>query len=559
MADPTIGASTDTFNMSTASKQLNSDSTSLVDLKAEVSRKRNEALQNKAHGRHKANVSSEQKTTNIWSKSNIGVIKRSMEAAEQERKERMKVQASLEQKAAIYDRLKKGQYVDKDSVFLVDFEDDTQDEAKNEDEEWVEYVDALGRTRTCMKSELTEMKSRDLETFGETGQVEVEQSLLSEDMRREMLRQKWEEEEEENLKKPNLHYKDILYDEARTHGAAFYNFSRNEAERIEQMDNLEMLHQETLESRTKKEASKAKREAMLAARLKKVRDRKRLKMGLPVKPDEELPAAAVVFHTDNEKKELSIEDSVMENLRTIRQVQEADKLRKNIVREWDVGKEGVSGQATNQEEFKEKLKINMERKVLNQQEWVDTKRKERVNEFAPPINYDKKSAGGGRAFQKLQKKSYTSVAPPKSFEDEYQASTSKVAGNDFSTNSISSWSSPSRPKASIVQNDPISQNIQYEGGFNPYASSCSRTKKMSLQARLSLHEEFNERDELANQNQGGVAIPPPMEMNYFNNGQNGKKGSKKSGRNHDQMAEAFLQGLNSLKRPHDPEEETDSD
>ena len=30
MADPTIGASTDTFNMSTASKQLNSDSTSTV-------------------------------------------------------------------------------------------------------------------------------------------------------------------------------------------------------------------------------------------------------------------------------------------------------------------------------------------------------------------------------------------------------------------------------------------------------------------------------------------------------------------------------------------------
>lgn len=549
MADPAMGASADTFNMSTASKQLNSDSTSLVDLKAEVSRKRNEALQNKAHGRHKANVSSAQKTTNIWSKSNIGVIKRSVEAAEQERKERMKVQASLEQKAAIYDQLKKGQYVDKDSVFLVDFEDATH-EAKNEDEEWVEYVDALGRTRTCMKSELTEMKSRDLETFGETGQVEAEQSLLSEDMRREMLRQKWEEEEEENLKKPNLHYKDILYDEARTHGAAFYNFSRNEAERIEQMDNLEMLHQETLDSRTKKEASKAKREAMLAARLKKVRDRKRLKMGLPVKPDEELPPHSDVLRTDNEKKELSIEDSVMENLRTLRQVEE-DKLRKNIVREWDVGKEGVSGQATNQEEFKEKLKINMERKVLNQQEWVDKKRKERVNEFAPPINYDKKGAGGGAraaSSQKQQKKSYASVAPPKNFETDYQASTSKVTN---------SFSSPSIP---TVQNDPISQNIQYEGGFNPYASSCSKTKKMSLQARLSLHEEFNERDEISNQNTGGVAIPPPMEMNYFNSGQNVKKGPKKSGRNHDQMAEAFLQGLNSLKkRPHSPEEETDSD
>ena len=50
--------------------------------------------------------------------------------------------------------------------------------------------------------------------------------MMSEDMRRDLLRQKWEQEEEENLKKTKLHYRDVLYDEARTHGAAFYNFSR---------------------------------------------------------------------------------------------------------------------------------------------------------------------------------------------------------------------------------------------------------------------------------------------------------------------------------------------
>ena len=55
--------------------------------------------------------------------------------------------------------------------------------------------------------------------------------LLSEDGRRELLRQKWEEEEEENMKKADLHYGDVLFDEARTHGAAFYNFSRDEATR----------------------------------------------------------------------------------------------------------------------------------------------------------------------------------------------------------------------------------------------------------------------------------------------------------------------------------------
>jgi hypothetical protein len=55
--------------------------------------------------------------------------------------------------------------------------------------------------------------------------------LLSEDGRREILRQKWEKEEEENMKKTDIHYNDVLFDEARTHGAAFYSFSRDEATR----------------------------------------------------------------------------------------------------------------------------------------------------------------------------------------------------------------------------------------------------------------------------------------------------------------------------------------
>ena len=114
---------------------------------------------------------------------------------------------------------------------------------------------------------------------------------------------------------------------------------------MEQMDNLDNLHKETVETRTKKEAAKTKRDAQLAARLKKVRDRKRLKMGLPVKPDDE---EEVNVDVQPEEKEVKIEDSVMENLRTLRQVEE-DRMRKNIVREWDVGKDGVSGQATNQE------------------------------------------------------------------------------------------------------------------------------------------------------------------------------------------------------------------
>ena len=108
----------------------------------------------------------------------------------------------------------------------------------------------------AMKKDLDELKSRDKDlqrpggrqptpppsVAGASGADTDTPDLLSEDMRRDLLRQKWEQEEEENLRKTKLHYRDVLYDEARTHGAAFYNFSRDETKRTEELDNLEAMH-----------------------------------------------------------------------------------------------------------------------------------------------------------------------------------------------------------------------------------------------------------------------------------------------------------------------------
>ena len=80
-------------------------------------------------------------------------MKRSSEDAEEARKERIRVQNALEQKAIYYDRLKSGKYQDKDGLFLVNFNKEDSDndepipEPNDDGEEWVEYVDALGRSR----------------------------------------------------------------------------------------------------------------------------------------------------------------------------------------------------------------------------------------------------------------------------------------------------------------------------------------------------------------------------------------------------------------------------
>lgn len=100
----------------------------------------------------------------------------------------------------------------------------------------MEYVDCLGRTRKCLRKDLSYIKERDsdlksnMNSDGEVNDKKVEETpnitntenstphfdenseLLSKDMRTELLRQKWEDEEEELRKKSDLHYQDILFD-----------------------------------------------------------------------------------------------------------------------------------------------------------------------------------------------------------------------------------------------------------------------------------------------------------------------------------------------------------
>ena len=77
------------------------------------------------------------------------------------------------------------------------------------------------------------------------------------------------------------------------------------------------------------------------------------------------------------------------------------------MRAWDIGKEGVSAEKpTDQDDFKEKLKIRMEKKIMTQQEWVTAKRKERNTEFAPKYDLNSKKV----------KLKTTEFAPPSHYE-----------------------------------------------------------------------------------------------------------------------------------------------
>ncbi|XP_018576141.1 coiled-coil domain-containing protein 174 [Anoplophora glabripennis] len=280
------------------------------------------------------------------------------------------------------------------------YHSDEDEVSKHPGEKWVDYTDCLGRTRKCLQKDLVHLKSKDEELkktieaknkkqtsseekfeediktkdedidkklHEDTSDKPQESELLSNDMRRELLRQQWEKEEEDLRNKSNIHYQDILFGEARTHGVGYYGFSKDEEERAKQQQDLKKLRDETEAKQKRAQELKAVREKQLAARIKAAKDRRRTRLGLPPEEDP-APNVPQPEEPDEDKKK-------QEELK--RQEEEKERLleeaRQKHIRPWDIGKEGV--------------KKHYE---MTQEEWVDKKRDERPKEFAPPQAYNKR-------------------------------------------------------------------------------------------------------------------------------------------------------------------------
>eukprot|EP00095_Tigriopus_kingsejongensis_P000576 snap_masked-scaffold372_size192401-processed-gene-0.6 protein:Tk00576 transcript:snap_masked-scaffold372_size192401-processed-gene-0.6-mRNA-1 annotation:"c3orf19 homolog" len=369
--------------------RLVTDSSSLVDLKAEVYRKKHEATFNRLHGQQ-ASETTHRRTSGaaIWSRraTNAGVAQRAR--ADEAAASPADRTQTLAAKARLYDQLRERGGADEGSTYLVDFGSSPADEDEDDPTEPVEYVDAWGRSRTCARAELARLQAQDdaLRPFVRDHRPDEPEAaapapdLWSEDMRRAMLRQKWEREEEENLRKRNVHYQDVLFDEARVHGAAFYQFSRDEPERAREKEELEQRHRETEQLKGERQDQKLRRATQLQARLNQVRDRKRLKMGLPLQERPEDESAHPLAEGDlvPVPPETQVEQTIMNGLLAMRQKMEEDNrvaaARKASVREWDIGKEGVPA-------------FKGEKRVLDQTEWVRERRHDRPSEFAPPSAY----------------------------------------------------------------------------------------------------------------------------------------------------------------------------
>ncbi|XP_078000847.1 coiled-coil domain-containing protein 174-like [Glandiceps talaboti] len=454
------------------SKKMHINASSLVDLKAELFRKQEQFKKEKLENRNV--VKSKHSTTkkpSVWNKQNTGVEKRALkdkEEAIEAANSLAQSRSALEAKTALYDKMSKGEmWPEDDEKYMVDFTQkiiDKQDSVKrwrdepergdgeinnddippasNPDEEWVDYVDSLGRTRRCMKKDLSYLQQLDKDlTPGSRTDSAAQPELLSDDMRREMLRKKWEEDEEEAMKKPTgpVHYENVRHEEVRSHGVGYFGFSREETERKKQFEQLQMLRDETADQRVRREKLKEKRKALLQTRLEKVKQRKKIKGELVTEMLKE-PEKEPIVPVDLLKRDETVTQNV-------------------VTRPWDKGKIDLPSQRGESS------------KAYNP-------RDERPAEFAPPMEYYDDSS----SFQKKK-----GNAKPWKTKREEEVDTTRMEQNY----SVQGDSMPWMYNHSNLQGVPLHDGVQLSSSTNwDYEQQMStQTPQGQSQQEQSAHQQ----------------------------------------------------------------------
>ena len=240
--------------------------------------------------------------------------------------------------------------------------------------------------------------------------------LLSDDMKREIERREWEEEtyqemEEPSLAKRKVHYEDIREGEIRDHGVAFFNFSVDEQARAEQLEMLKQMREETENKQSEKQRIKEKRKQMLKARLAKVATRKGI--ALPDESSEESDNEPAEKATYIEKAKLKVD---------------SDPVKVGRVRDWDLGKEGLFASRTTEDRATSSKSM-----LFSHEQFIEKRREERVDEFAPPSIYNAGSSSSGQAYRDNRSNRFNPRFNRTSEDDDLYNSTSTNSSQNVSS------------------------------------------------------------------------------------------------------------------------------
>lgn len=309
----------------------------------------------------------------------------------------------LEAKARLYERMKKSKITNEN--FLVDFakkSDESEEEELAKDEEtdafldneddWVEYEDCFGRTRKCLREDLPHMQEKDQlikqQIISKKGidpktQDIIEQNYVEEEKEPEIeiMRRKWEEQTRKLADKANIHYQDVLFDEARTHGVGYFAFSQDEEERIKQQENLFNLRKETERKQREIQELKELRNKMEHNRLKAARIRQRIRAGLPIDTIEE-----EFKQKDDEEPPQNVSNAQATEKVSVNEKEKEDNENQKTEKDEEMEKENKI------KALGELLGKRTHWYEMSQEEWVHKCRKIRDSEFGP-VYENFKSAG----------------------------------------------------------------------------------------------------------------------------------------------------------------------
>ncbi|KAJ8678481.1 hypothetical protein QAD02_014268 [Eretmocerus hayati] len=377
----------------TSEKKVNVHYSSLVGLKAELLRKQAE-IEKKKSEYERANLTDEvkfkvKKLEDEDKKKGSNKSKASKELEDSQSKRALeKSKLMLKAKSRLYDELTKT-HVNMNPHFLVDFEgkpDDTDvpgvinHEYSDSDEEWVEYTDCLGRTRKCLREDLPRMleednglkKSIKRENDQDCSEVEPEKNeTYVKEPEIEMMRRKWEEQTAKLAHKTNIHYQDVLFDEARSHGVGYYAFSQDEEERAKQQENLLKLRKETEQKQKEIQQVQEMKDRMNKNRLRAARLRQKMRAGLADEENQETNRLEgnnedTVHHQDDKPTDGSHIGTVPACIDHGLKEDQSELDTENKI-----------------EAFGKLLGKRNQWYVMSQDEWIQKKRKERQEEFAP--------------------------------------------------------------------------------------------------------------------------------------------------------------------------------
>lgn len=396
-------------------KKINVNFSSLVGLKAELLRKQAEVNEAKLKAECSVNnalpqLKHKKRSKKVVAENTEKNPKGTVDADDIIAHKKSKLM--LEAKARLYERLKKSK--NNNDKFLVDFknkvdepDEDFVDEAINEqhpiepEENWIEYQDCFGRTRKCLREDLPHMQKKDDLIKQEIMKKNTDEDREEENMEQypvqekepeiEIMRRKWEAQTQKLADKVDIHYQDILFDEARTHGVGYYAFSQDEEERIKQQENLANLRKETERRQKETKEIKELKERMEQNRLKAARIRQRIRAGLPAEPTEEELALENKLINSTDNKTIKDNDKSIENDNE-KSSEETDHKSANIA-ETDAT---VQKEKNNDEDkiraFGELLGKKNHWHVMSQEEWVHKCRNQRIDEFGPV--YDNFTSAG---------------------------------------------------------------------------------------------------------------------------------------------------------------------